>query len=95
MINLDRLDFFSGTLESLNGSLKDGINPKSFHFVAVSTLVASDLDQYTLDVPDNWPDHYSCNDRKAPKDLYEVQTKAKGLLETLGLVKKVTVERRD
>jgi N-acetylglucosaminyldiphosphoundecaprenol N-acetyl-beta-D-mannosaminyltransferase len=49
MINLDRLDFFSGTLESLNGSLKDGINPKSFHFVAVSTLVASDLDQYTLE----------------------------------------------
>jgi N-acetylglucosaminyldiphosphoundecaprenol N-acetyl-beta-D-mannosaminyltransferase len=49
MINLDRLDFFGGTLESLYGSLEDGRNPKSFHFVAVSTLVASDLDEYTLE----------------------------------------------
>ena len=48
MINLDRLDFYGGTLESLYGSLEDGGSPKSFHFVAVSTLVASDLDEYTL-----------------------------------------------
>jgi len=49
MINLDRLEFFGGTLESLYGSLGEGRNPKSFHFVAVSTLVASDLDEHTLE----------------------------------------------
>jgi hypothetical protein len=31
------------------GSLEDGRNPKNFHFVAVSTLVASDLDECTLE----------------------------------------------
>ena len=45
-------------------------------------------------IPSDWPDHYSCNDRSAKLDLYEVKAKARGLLETLNLVKKVEVERR-
>ena len=50
--------------------------------------------QYVNSIPNDWPDHYSANDRKAPVDLYEVKAKARGLLETLNLVKKVEVERR-
>lgn len=40
------------------------------------------------------PDHYSCNDRPLKEDVYLVKQRAKGLLENLGLVKKVNVERR-
>ncbi len=41
------------------------------------------------------PDHYASNSRPLAEDTYTVQAKAKGVLERLGLVKKVKVERRD
>lgn len=47
-----------------------------------------------LDGFDRLPDHYSCNDRPLREDTYTVKARAASLLEGLGLVKKVKVERR-
>lgn len=45
-----------------------------------------------VDPPPDWPDHYSVNDRPLREETYLVKAKAAGLLQSLGLVKKV--ERR-
>lgn len=50
--------------------------------------------QYVNAIPSSWPDHYACNDRPLREDVYTVKQRAAGLLEGLGLVKKVKVERR-
>ncbi len=58
------------------------------------TLKLSQLAEYALRSPGDWPDHYAANDRPLAEDTYTVKKRAAGILESLGLVKPVTVERR-
>lgn len=70
---------------------------RAYPYWYMSLQEATKLVQLPLSAipPTDWPDHYSCNDRTSREPVYEVETKARALLEGLGLVKKVTVERRD
>lgn len=43
-------------------------------------------------MPDDWPDLFACNDRPLREETYAVKAKAAGLLQSLGLIKKI--ERR-
>lgn len=57
------------------------------------SLKIGQLDEYTLRPPKDWLDHYACNDRPIASTA-EHKSFAKGLLEKLGLVKPMRVERR-
>lgn len=61
------------------------------HWLLTDLADVSDIGFWQL--PNDWPDHYSSNDRPIREATYNVHARAAGLLAKLGLVSKV--ERRD